>query len=86
MDFPSYFYKSLWKIVKEDAIKLMKEIYAGKVQLDRLNYINVVLIPKKSTAKRIRDYIPISFVNCIVRIVSKVLANRLGLVLKSHIG
>lgn len=72
--------------MKEDAIKLMKEIYAGKVQLDRLNYINVVLIPKKSTAKRIRDYIPISFVNCIVRIVSKVLANRLGLVLQSHIG
>lgn len=30
----------------------MEEVYAGKAQLDRLNYANVVLMPKKRIAEK----------------------------------
>jgi hypothetical protein len=46
-----------------------------------LNATFVALIPKKQNATNIRDYRPISLVGSIYKILSKVLANRLKLVL-----
>ena len=45
--------------------------------MDKLNYAHVVLIPKKSESKEVREFRPISVLNASVKIISMVLANRL---------
>ena len=49
--------------------------------LQKMNYAHIVLIPKNNDLKHMSDFRPIILGNVISRIVSKVLANRLKLVL-----
>ena len=46
-----------------------------------LNVTFISLIPKKTNAVNIRDFHPISLIGCIYKLLAKVLANRLALVL-----
>ena len=49
--------------------------------LRKINYINIAVIPKVKNPERIIDFRPISLCNVIYKIVLKVLANRLKVVL-----
>ena len=54
----------------------MECLHDKTLQLDRLNYVNVVLIQKKKgEAKKVGDFRPISVLNASVKIISKVLVN-----------
>ena len=53
--------------------------------LHKMNYTYIVLIPKKDDPENVFDYQPISLDNVVCRIVSKVLANRLKLILPNVI-
>ena len=46
-----------------------------------MNFTHIVLIPKKNNPQRITDFRPISLSNVVTRIVSKLLANHLKMVL-----
>ena len=50
-----------------------------------MNFTHIVLIPKKNNPQRITDFRPISLSNVVTRIVSKLLANRLKMVLPNVI-
>jgi hypothetical protein len=57
---------------------MFNEFYNGKLQLERFNFANVILLHKKIGANNLKGFRPISLINCSVKIISKVLANRLS--------
>jgi hypothetical protein len=78
--FIGQFFATCWEIIKEDILRAVQQFYMMNQQgLQLLNQANVVLIPKKSNPMRITEYRPISLTHSFVKIISKILANRLGL-------
>ena len=64
-----------------DVTTVVLSILNSGHMLQKMNYAYIVLIPKNNDLKHMSEYRPISLGNVISRIVSKVLANRLKLVL-----
>ena len=62
-------------------MRVLNEFFSvGKFEKS-INATFIALIPKKMGAVEIKDFRPISLVNGVYKIISKVLANRLGVVL-----
>jgi len=79
--FSMAFFQKCWEILKEDIFAVLKEFYfTGKFEKS-LNATFVSLIPKKAGAVDIKDFRPISLIGGMYKIISKILANRLKVVL-----
>jgi hypothetical protein len=73
------FYKLAWPIIKQDLIQALHQLY--NLRADRwslLNSANVVLLAKKQEAKKAGDFIAISLMHSVAKILAKILANRLA--------
>lgn len=73
---PGFFQKH-WSIVGNDVISLVRKFFRDGVLPNELNETNVVLIPKKKSPTEIGDLRPISLCNVLMRIITKVMANRM---------
>lgn len=51
---PIEFYQTCWDIVKNDVIQLFDDFYNNKVDISRLNYGIITLLPKVNDANRIQ--------------------------------
>jgi hypothetical protein len=67
--FPPEFYQVFWDLIKPDLM--------GVLSLHRLNFGNIILLPKKREAKTIQQYMPICLLNVSFKIFTKVATNRL---------
>lgn len=76
------FFQSFWHVVGTDVIRFCQEFMLTGVMPDGVNQTLVALIPKIKKPQTISDLRPISLCNVLVRILSKVLANRLKSCLK----
>lgn len=63
----------------------MKEFLTTVVLLENANETNIVLIPKKKHPTTLTDLMPIALCNVVMKIITKVLANRLKRVLETVI-
>jgi hypothetical protein len=70
------FYHKFWEIVKGDIVRLFDEFYDGKLDLFRLNFAMLTLIPKAKDASEMKLFRPISLLNCSFKIFSNVLTLR----------
>ena len=75
------FYQKFWHIVGDDVIAAMLDFLNNGTMSLEINYTHTVLIPKIKKLERIFYYRTISLCNVIYKIISKVLANRLKLIL-----
>ena len=75
------FYQNYWDIVGPEVSQAIISILHSGFMLRKINYTHIALIPKVKNPKRITDFRPISLCNVIYKIVSKVLANKLKVVL-----
>ena len=79
--FTMAFLQKCWRTIEADVMAIFGEVYEyGKFERS-LNATFISLIPKKPDAVNIRDFRPISLIGCIYKLLAKVLANRLALVL-----
>jgi len=79
--FNTDFIKKCWPIVKHDFYNLYQAFYGGNVCLQSINGSHVTLVLKKDNATKISDFRPISLLNTSVKILTKLLANRLQLLM-----
>jgi hypothetical protein len=59
---------------------MLEEFHKGNLDLYRLNCAMLTLIPKVENAMDMRNFRPISLINCSFKIFSKILTSRLGII------
>jgi len=72
------FYQKFWNLIKADLIDMFNDFFKGDLDLSRLNFSLVTLIPKVGDATNMKQFRPISLLNCSFKIFSKFLTIRLG--------
>ena len=77
----AHFYKKFWHIVGIDVTHAVLDFLNNGNMLTDINYTHIVLIPKIKSLEKMSDYRPISLCNVIYKIISKVLANKLKVIL-----
>jgi hypothetical protein len=78
--FSFLFYQKICPLIKGDLMKLMHAFSRGEINIARLNYIVITLIPKEEGARNLKKFRHISLINCSFKIVAKALNNRLALI------
>jgi hypothetical protein len=77
------FIKEFWTELKDDVMRFVSEFHRNGKLAKGINATFIVLIPKVDNPQRLNDFRPISLVGSLYKILAKVLANRLRLVLGS---
>lgn len=75
--FNGFFIKKCWHIIKGDFYKLCDDFFQGTLCIDSINSSFITLVPKINNPETISDYRPISLLNCRLKILTKLLADRL---------
>nr|GEV60405.1 RNA-directed DNA polymerase, eukaryota, reverse transcriptase zinc-binding domain protein [Tanacetum cinerariifolium] len=75
------FFKAAWSVVGHDVCDVVKEFFVSGRILGELNSTLISLVPKVGSPAKITDYRPISFCNVVYKTKSKVITNRIKLVL-----
>jgi hypothetical protein len=69
--------KKCWHIIKDDVYQLCNDFFAGTVNLQAINNSFITLIPKTSNPVTPNDFRPISLLNSILKLITKLMAERL---------
>ena len=75
--FNGYFIKSCWETIKGDFYSLCFDFFNGTLDLQSINNSFITLIPKTNNPVSVNDFRPISLLNCVLKIITKLLTNRL---------
>lgn len=73
------FFQKHWKIVGDDVIKMTRDFFRTGIMLGGLNETNLVLLPKKKNPTMVGDLRSIALCNVLIKIIMKVLPNRIEL-------
>ncbi len=75
------FFQKYWNIVGPDVIDAVLDFLNTGKMLSSINFTNIVLIPKVKSPANMTQFRPISLCNVLYKIVSKVLVNRMKVIL-----
>jgi hypothetical protein len=78
--FLAEFYQTFWETIKRDLLDLFSCLHAGQLKLFRLNFGEIILLPKVNEAERIEQYRPIYLLNVSFKIFMKLANLRLNTV------
>lgn len=75
------FFQRYWSITGAQVTKEVKEFFESRVMLRDWNHTQLCLLPKVPNAKQMKDLRPITLCPVVYKIISKVLSNRLKVIL-----
>lgn len=75
--YSGFFFQTFWEKVGESVCKAVKRFFSNGFMLKELNNTNIVLIPKVMFPESLGQFRPISLCNFSLKVISKVMANRL---------
>lgn len=79
--FLSEFFKTTWPVIAHNFTTVVQSVFRLEFLPKGVNSTILALVPKKYDAREMRDYRPIACCNVLYKVVSKILANRLKLIL-----
>jgi len=65
---PFLFYQKFWDLIKKGLVDMFEDFHKGRLDLYRLNCALVTLIPKVGEATNMKQFRPISLLNCSFKI------------------
>jgi hypothetical protein len=71
------FLKKCWPTISQDFYDLCQGFYEGNICMKSINSSHIVLVPKIDNPTTIGDYKPISLPNSSIKLLTKILSNRL---------
>ncbi|GJV87013.1 hypothetical protein Tco_1530951 [Tanacetum coccineum] len=80
-DFTFEFYQKFWNLIDHDVVAGVTTFFSTGSFPSGCNSSFIALIPKLQEAKRVKDFRPISFIGSLYKIITKILANALSLVI-----
>jgi hypothetical protein len=83
--YPAAFYQDHWDLMGEEVIMAVREFFCNGNFDHNVNFTHIAFVPKNKNPTRVSDYRPSSLCNVVYKILAKVMANRLKLVLPSII-
>jgi hypothetical protein len=75
--FNGFFFKKCCHIIKEDFYELCSYFSNGIVDLHAINNSFITLVPKVQMPSPVNDFRHISLINCVVKIITKLMGNRM---------
>lgn len=79
--FNGFFMKKCWSTISNEFYRLCEQLWGGHIDLACLNGSLITLIPKKDSPISANDFRPISLLNYSIKLLTKLLANRLQTVI-----
>lgn len=83
--FNIYFVKKCWPIIKYDFYELCQAFYQGDICLQSINGSYITLIPKVDAPTHSSNFRPLYLLNISVKIMTKLLADRLQRVITHYV-
>lgn len=78
---PAHFFQRHWELCGDEVTTVVLRVLRGKDDPATINGTCIVLIPKVDNPEELGQFRPISLCNVIYKIASKVMANRLRIIL-----
>jgi hypothetical protein len=75
--FPIEFYQKCWGFIKDDMLNMFRGFYMGDLDIKRINYGIITLLPKVKNVEKIQQYRPICLLNCLYKWFTKTLTLKL---------
>lgn len=80
--FPIEFYEHFWDLISPDLMRVIEDFQKGNIEIERLNYGVITLVPKTKDAVQIQKFRPICLLNVSFKIITKILMLRLSKVIE----
>jgi hypothetical protein len=66
------FYQHFWEVIKIDLMEMFRDLHKGELDLYRLNFALITVIPMEKDARTMNKFMPISLLNCSYKILESV--------------
>jgi hypothetical protein len=72
------FYKKHWGTIKAELMDLVNDFFRDRLDLERLNYGVITLVPKSTDANKVKQFRPICLLNVSFKIFTRLLYRRIS--------